>query len=265
MKTPKAPKPPDPQETAAAQSQMNRETAVTQYGLNATNQVTPDGSLSYRQIGKWPDGTPRFEATTSLSPAQQAIYDQSNKNELAIGNIAGEQIGRIGDTLGTPVNLSNEATEGRLFELGRQRLDPMWADRQEGFNQEMINRGIRPGTPAYEAMSRSFNQGKNDSYNSLLLSGRGQAVQEALTERNQPINEITALMSGSQVSQPNFVGTPSPGVAPVDYGGMVNNAYQGQLANYQAKVNSQNAMMGGIAGMLGTALGGWGSSGFKFG
>lgn len=256
MKTSSPPAPPDPKETAAAQSQMNRDTATTQYQLNATNQVTPQGNLTYDQIGTWEDGTPRFQATTSYSPEQQAIYDQSSANELSIGKIAGDQIGRIGDLLGSPIQLGNEATEARLFELGRQRLDPMWNDREQAFDQQMINRGIRPGTPAYEAMKRSHEQSRNDSYNSLLLAGRGQAVQEGLTERNQPINEITALMSGSQVSQPNFVGTPTPGVAPTNYAGMVSDQYNSQLAAWNAKQQSQNAMLGGIAGAAGT-LGGW--------
>lgn len=263
MKTPSAPAAPNPEQTAAAQSKMNRDTAITQYGLQATNQVTPDGSLTYSQIGKWGDGTPRFQATTSLSPEQQAIYDQSNKNELAIGGIAGDQIDRIGGVLGSPIEMGNEATEARLFELGSKRLDPMFAERRQGLEQELINRGIRPGSDAYDAMTRNFEYGRNDAYNNLLLTGRGQAVQEGLTERNQPINEITALMSGSQVSQPNFASTPAPGVAPVNYGGMVSDAYNANMSNYQAKLGQQNAMMGGLAGMAGTALGGWGMGGFK--
>jgi len=37
---------PDPVKTAQAQSASNKDTAVAQYGLNATNQVTPNGSLA---------------------------------------------------------------------------------------------------------------------------------------------------------------------------------------------------------------------------
>ena len=51
---------------------------------------------------------------------------------------------------------------------------------------------------------RSFDAGRNDSYNSMLLDARGQAMSELLTARNQPINEITALMGGGQVQQPQF-------------------------------------------------------------
>lgn len=46
-----APEYPDPKETAAAQSGMNREAAVSQFLLNATDQKTPYGSLTYKQTG----------------------------------------------------------------------------------------------------------------------------------------------------------------------------------------------------------------------
>src|SRR5690606_7332530 len=79
--------------------------------------------------------------------------------------------------------------------------------------------------------------------------------QEALTERNQPINEITALLSGSQVSQPNFVGTPSTTVQPTDYIGAVRDKMNYDMAAWQTQVNSKNSMMGGLFGLAGSALG----------
>jgi hypothetical protein len=63
----------------------------------------------------------------------------------------------------------------------------------------------------------------------LLLKGRQQSVDEIMAERNQPLNEITALMSGSQVAQPKFTATPQTQVGGVDYGGMVQNNYAGQM------------------------------------
>ena len=60
-------------QTANAQSNMNRNTAITQYQLGATNQKTPWGTSSYKQIGTWPDGTPRFEQSMQFSPEQQGL------------------------------------------------------------------------------------------------------------------------------------------------------------------------------------------------
>lgn len=244
-----APKAPDPKETAAAQAQSNKETAIAQYGLNATNQITPQGTLSYTQIGKWEDGTPRYQATTAYSPEQQKLYDQSTQlgsklNDLAIG-----QTDRLSGVLSQPVNLSNDATESRLMDLGRKRLDPLMEQRRAATETDLINRGIRPGTEAYNRAMTAVGQQENDAYNELLLKGRGQSVQEALAERNQPINEISALMGGGQVTSPQFVNTPQPGVNGTDVAGITNNAYQQQMAGYQSKLS-------GLLG-LGTAVGGW--------
>lgn len=148
-----------------------------------------------------------------------------------------------------PVDLSNEATEARLAELGRARLDPLVAQRQKATETDLINKGVRPGTEAYKRAMDAVNQQTNDAYNQLFLTGRGQAVQEALAERNQPINEVSALMGGGQVQTPSFVNTPTPGVNGTDVAGITNNAYQQEMAGYQSK-------MSGILG-LGTALGGW--------
>src|SRR5687768_17349355 len=178
-----APKAPDPAKTAAAQTESNKATAVTQYGLNATNQVTPYGNLSYSQNGAWSDGTPRFTATQTLSPEQQQLYQQqtqlgSKLNDLAIG-----QTDRLSGVLSSPVDLSNETTESRLMELGRSRLDPIIDQRKKSTEAELLNKGIRPGTEAYNRATTAVDQQTNDAYNQLLLSGRGQSVQEALAER----------------------------------------------------------------------------------
>lgn len=261
MDTPSPPPAPDPAVTAAAQAKANKETAVAQYGLNATNQVTPQGTSSYRQIGTWEDGTPRFEQTTAYSPGEQGIYNTGVETRQNVANIGRDQSARIGDLLGTPANLNNEATEARLYELGSKRLDPRFAQESSALETQLLNRGIRPGSEAYNNARAQFDQSKNDAYNQLLLSGRGQAVQEALTERNQPINEITALLSNSQVSQPNFLqGTPTPGVAPTDYIGAQQMALNQQNLGWQAEQQNQKAMMDGLFGLGRAAVGGWAMS-----
>lgn len=249
----KAPKAPDPKETAAAQGQMNKETAIAQYGLNATNQVTPYGNLTYSQIGTWGDGTPRYQATQTLSPEQQNLYNLETQLSTNLGNIGVQQSGRLGSLLNSPVNLNNEATESRLMELGRSRLDPALDRRRSSTEQDLYNRGVRPGTEAYARAMEGVTQGENDAYNQLLLNGRSQAVNEALQERNQGINEIMALASGTQVQQPGYVNTPGSTVAPVDYTGLVNNKYNADVANYQAG-------MSGLFGLGSAALGGWAMS-----
>jgi hypothetical protein len=250
-----APAAPDPAKTANAQAQMNKETAITQYGLNATNQVTPDGSLTYEQIGKWADGTPRYQATTSLSQPQQGIYDTNQATQQNIATIGKGQSARIGDLLGTPLKLGNAETEARLMELGMSRLNPQFDRNQESLRTRLVNSGIKEGSAAWDAEMGRMSQSENDAITQLLLQGRGQANQEIMAERNAPINEITALMSGSQVSNPTFTSTPQTNVAGVDYAGMVNNNYNAQMQGYNAQQAQGSAQMGGMFGLAGT-LGG---------
>jgi len=256
---PQAPAAPDPVKTAQAQSASNKETAVTQYGLNATNQVTPNGSLTYNQIGTWADGTPRFEATTSLSPQQQALYDKGNITQNNLADIGNQQSAKIGALLNTPVNLAT-ATEDKIAKLGAARLDPRFAREGEALDTQLINKGIRPGSTAWHDAQLAQSQSKNDAYNQLYLTGRGQGAQEALTERNQPINEISALLSGSQVSQPGFTNTPQPGVAPTDVIGAQQQSLNQQNVGYNAQVANQQALTNGLFKLGSSALGGWAMS-----
>jgi hypothetical protein len=254
---------------AAAQSGANRDTAISQGILNMTNQVGPNGSLTYDKLG---DETltdsltgktytvPRYQATTSLSEAGQRLQGINEQTEQNIATIGRDQSARVGELLSNPIKLGNEATEARLMELGSKRLDPRFAQEEEALRARLVNQGLRPGTAAFDAEMGNFSQGRNDAYNQLLLTGRGQAVQEQLAERNQPLNEIAALMSGSQVSQPNFINTPQAQVAGTDYQGAVQNNYAGQMQAYQNKVSGQNAMMGGLFGLAGTI----GTAGIKY-
>lgn len=261
MKSPSTPPPPDPVATASAQAGANRDTAITQAGLNMVNQVGPDGSLTYTRSGDetYTDSltgkqytVPRYTATTTLSEAGQRLKGINDQTEFNLASIGRDQSAKIGDLLGTNVNLTNDAIENRLLELGSKRLDPQFARDEEAARTRLANAGIQQGSDAWLAEMGRLDQAKADARNQLLLTGRNQAVQEILTERNQPLNEISALLSGSQVSQPNFINTPQTQVAGTDYQGAVRDNYNAQVAAANAKTSSQNAMMGGLFGLAGS-------------
>jgi hypothetical protein len=94
--------------------------------------------------------------------------------------------------------------------------------------------------------------GQGDQLNQLALQGRSQAFNEAAYTRSAPINEITSLLSGSQVTQPN---RPSPARLRLRLGasitpGLVNNNYNQQVTA------ANNAQMGGMFGLGGTLAAG---------
>lgn len=267
ISSPKPPPAPDPVATAKAAQESNVNTAIATGTMGNTNQVTPYGNLTYTQA---PSGVnvggidvPQWTATQTLSPSQQSLFDLGNQTQQNIGKIGVDQSKRIGDLLGTPVDLSPGAVDQHLTQLGLARLEPQLQRDWQQRESDLMNRGIMPGSEGYTREQDAFNRSKNDAYNQLILGGYGQGQQSILAQRNQPINEITALLSGSQVSQPNFVNSAQPNVAPVDVGSIYNNAYANQLQAYGIQQSGQNALLGGLAGLGGAALGGWGMSGFK--
>lgn len=263
---PSSPPPaPDPVATANAQTASNVKTATTQQQLNMVDQTNPYGSQNYTENGKWADGTPRFSMNTTLSPQEQAKQDQQWQFDNLTNTLGINQTKKLTGLLDTPFKLDNAATESRLMDLGRSRLDPVLQQRTSALETKLYNQGVMPGTEAYDRAMKADTQGQNDAYNQLMLTGRGQADTELTAERNQPINEITALMSGGQVNQPQFGNTPAASVANTDVAGITQQGYNNSLLPWQAQNTSNNAMMGGLFSLGGAALGGWGRNGFKLG
>ncbi len=254
MGKPKPPAAPDPVKTAAAQTVSNKETAISQTGLNAMDQTGPQGSVTYSQNGTWADGTPRFTQNTSLSPEQQAIYNTGVKTQQNLATTGLNQSNRLDGLLSKPFSLDNEATEARLMELGSKRLNPQLAQRREQEVARLSNQGIKLGSTAYDRAMNLVDQSENDAHNQLLLTGRNQAVQEALLERSQPINEIIGLASGSQVTMPQFGATPQTGVGGTDVAGITQGAHNANMAAYGQQMAQYNSGIGGLFGLGGNAL-----------
>lgn len=283
---PSAPAPPDPKVTAAAQAAANKETAIAQAGLNAINQYDPSGSITYQQVGTWPDGTPRFEQRTTLSPEQQALYDTETRLSGNLGNLAEEQLGRLSGTLNSPLDLTGLGAAPGVNDFGAQRdavtealfsrLNPQLDRERASLETRLANQGITRGSEAWNQGLDEFNRTSTDARMQALLAGgqeqsrlygissdaRQQALTELLTQRNQPLNEISALMSGTQVSMPQQRPTPATAIAPTDVIGPTNAAYQGQLAAWQQGQQNRGGLLGGLAGLGGSILGGWARTGF---
>jgi Chaperone of endosialidase len=254
----KAPAAPDPYKTAAAQGGMNMDTAITQQLLNSGTQINPWGTVSTDQTGNstFVDSqgktitVPKFTQTTTLSPEQQAIFDQSQAAEGNLAGIANEQSQFLKDYLNKPFEFNNQDAEKWAFDLASPRIRQNQMQAEDTLRSTLANKGIREGSPAWIAEMTRMTNANTDQMNQLALTGRGQAFSEAMATRNQPLNEITALLSGSQVSNPATMSAPMPqaGVAGVDYTGLVNQKFQADTANYQNK-------MGGLFGMLSSGVG----------
>jgi len=245
------PKAADPVQTINAQNASNKQTALTQYELGATNQNNPWGSVSYDQSGTWADGTPKFTQNTTLSPEQQAIFDKTQGAQSNLAGLEQQQSGFLGDYMSKPFEFNNQDAENWAYDLASPRLLKQQDANQAATLTRLANSGIQPGSAAYNSELERLTNSNTDQMNQLALNGRNMAFGESLATRNQPINEITALLSGSQVSNPATMSgtTPQPGVAGTDVAGINQQNYQNQLAQAQGT-------WGGIGGLFGSALSG---------
>lgn len=257
MRTPRAP---DPVATAQAQAGMNRDTAITQMQLNSGTQVNPWGTVSTTQTGQnsFVDSqgktvyTPQFTQTTTLSPEQQRIFDQSQAAEGNLAELANSQSGFLQDYLARPFEFNNSDAEQWAFDLASPRIRQQQGQTEDALRATLANKGIREGSAAWNAEMSRMTNANTDQMNQLALTGRSQAFSEAMATRNQPINEITALLSGSQVSNPASMSAPmaQAGVAGVDYTGLVNQKFQADLERSKGAMGGLFGIGSSIAGAL---------------
>lgn len=137
---------------------------------------------------------------------------------------------------------------------------------QQGFGQNVTqrqlgNQAIAQNQQAALQQQQAAMAAQNQQYNQLLQgaqfgnTAQQQSLQQQLALRNQPLNEIAGLMSGSQIQMPQFQGYQGANVAGTPIFAGATAAGQSAMDQYgiqSANVNAQNA---GLYGMLGTAGG----------
>lgn len=237
----KAPSAPNPVTTAQAQTASNRETAITQANLNAVNQTDALGNTqTWDQIGTWSDGTPRFATKQTLSAPSQQLLNTGQQTQQNLANLAQEQSGRLSGLLNQPLDWS--AQQNYLNDLTAQNLNPQWDRMAEMNEQSLVNRGLRPGSTAYNNAADEFRQSRSSAFNNANLNNYNNALSSQLALRQAPINEIAALAGGSQIQAPSFVNTPQTGVAGTDVAGISNANFAQQMQGY----NANQGVLGGL-------------------
>jgi len=254
-----APSPPDPKETAAASTGSNVNTAIANAYLNNYDQITPDGTLKFETTGyetitdPYTGQTyqiPTRTATQTLSETNQAIKNQTDAATLGLAGTANQLASNAQAGLASPFEFTNRDAENWAYDLASPRILAQQGQNEAQLRTTLANKGIREGSAAWNNEMNRLTQGNSDQLNQLALAGRSQAYNEARDQYTLPLNTLTAMLSGSQVSQPSYVNPTSSPVANTDVAGLIDANYQQRLALYQA--NDQN-ILGGLFGM-GSAL-----------
>ena len=138
---------------------------------------------------------------------------------------------------------------------------------------------MRPGTEAYDNAARLLGESENDQrtqavlqginldtaanaqgYNQALQAGQfentaqQQALAEAIQRRNMPLNEITALMSGSQIQNPQFGAYSGSNVTAAPTFAATQATGAAEQNNYNQQVATQNANTAGLYSLAGAGV-----------
>lgn len=181
-------------------------------------------------------------AARGLAPGSAQYGSMDQTRQQARGRAVNEAYLASGNEARQAQNAYNQAAAQR-FSQGAQMGQFANQAQQQAYGQAMQRAGF-----TNEALTGLFNmQGTAaDRANAM----RGMQAQEAFGLRNQPINEITALLSGSQVNVPQFSPYQGQGITAPNLAGMIGQQWQQQ--SQQA-----NAFNSGLFGLGSAALGGF--------
>lgn len=327
MGKPRPPTPPDPRQTAAAQTSTNVATSVANTLAGQVSQRTPDGSLNFEQNGtiNFTDPNsgqtfqiPQFTAVTELSPELERIRQLGNQTQENLGQVGVNQSSRLNEILGTPFdpNIGTPGFSDRSgarapnlidsyetdFSADRQRVEDALLGRlnghvdrdRESLHSRLADQGISVGTEAYARANEDFDESANNSrVSAILAAGQEQSrlanlsrdaaaftnqarqidfsnnqqlfdaqdrqhqqrLQASFANRNQPLNEISALLAGSQVQTPQFSISQPSQIPTTDFAGLVNQNFQQQNQNFQARLGQRGQVLGGLFGLGSAAIG----------
>ena len=167
---------------------------------------------------------------------------------------------------------------------------PGMTEEKRALDSSLRNSGNLPGSPAYDhAMAQEdarqanaqtqaegaavatgnqiqgTNYGESANTNQQLFgqsaqqtaannSGISQALSAWAEKTGIPLNQLQAMLGSSTVSMPGGNASPASATSTPDIMSAFQNAYNGQLNNYNAQTQSNNAMMGDAAGLGAAAL-----------
>ena len=145
----------------------------------------------------------------------------------------------------------NDARMSAILNAGQEqsRLQDAAISRQ-GFDNQAVAQRFGQNTTQLNAQAAAA---------AFANQARQQAIQEQMLLRQTPINEISALMSGSQVQQPNFVNTPQSSIQAPDLQGAIYANYQAHMQQAQMQADQNAAMIQGVASLGGSGLGAFGA------
>jgi hypothetical protein len=287
--------PPAPDYVGAAKQQgvENLEAARTTAKLGNPNVYSPYGNQTVTYEGDVPTVTQTLtpQAQETLNAQQKVQTGLANLGSQGVEtakNVLNTPFAFNGPNVQTSLDTSgiakmpiNAGTTGQ--EAIMSRLEPSLARNRVSTETQLINQGLRPGSEAYDNAIKLLGQQENDQRTQAALTGinldtsanaqefnqalqggqfgntaQQQDLAQKIQYRQMPINEIAALMSGSQIQNPTFSPYQGANVQPAPIANAT--AQEGQFAQntYNQQVASANAQNAGLFSLGGAGIIGYG-------
>ena len=287
---PSPPPAPDYAGAAVAQGAANIESSRATAKLSNPNMYTPYGTQLVSYDGDVPTVrqtlTPNAQRTLEAQQGVQlSLANLGQQGATTASGVLDKPFSFGGPAVQTSLDTSqiarmpvNAGMTGQ--EAIMSRLNPSLARQRTTTETNLINQGLRPGTEAYDNAIRALGEQETDARTQAVLQGlnldiganaqgfnqavqsgqfgnvaQQQALAQAIQQRQMPLNEITALMSGSQIQNPQFAAYSGTNVAPPPIAQAVQAKGIFDTNAYNQQVAQQNAQQSGLFSLGGAALG----------
>ena len=331
--SPQTPNIPSVADTSALAQQYNTQAGTQSQQGTMVNQSTPYGSLTYTKDPNAPGG---YSASMAYSPQIQALFNQGTQGAGAMGaavpgftnaaqgtlgyapsqyaqaaGVGGASNAMLGTGMGeiasgnygsgNDINGQTSRLTNQLMGSELQSLQPTFNMQSNWQNADLQNRGIMPGTEAYNNQMYQTQRAQNSTMSDFLAKTQPQAYNEAVTGYSLPatigeslINSGNAMgqlgqgysntgygantsatglmggasmgLQGNQAYTPGMnstlAQTPSLNIQPANVVGATSAYDTAAMQQYQAQMAQQNSIWQALGGVAGAGLGGWAKSGF---
>ena len=263
---PSPPPAPDYTGAAVAQGAANKDAAIASANLNNPNINSVYGTQTW---SGGEDGS-RPTMTQTLSPAQMALYNQQLQTKGLLAGLGTQGAQALQGVVGKNLDLSGApqtpadygATRDQIINAQMARVNEDAGVSRDEAQSNLIASGIREGTKAYQDKMNLIQRGVNDAKNVAIGNAstqtqqayqqdaqrRKDSIAELLAQRQTPLNEINALMSGSQVNNPFAVpgASQNSNVAPAPIFGAAQAQYGAANDTYNAQQQANAGMTSGL-------------------
>ena len=245
-------------------------------GVPMANSGVSQGNGIAPQLSDYSKGSV-WSNNVSLSPSQQAIFDQQNNLQQGLFGAQNNALGYVNDMMSKPfsgqpidpnsftygsvldpnsIKLGTVLADGQMYDPTRNtnnatqlimdRLNPQ-LDRQEGsLRARLANSGVTMGSDAYNNANESFGRTRNDAMNQAALAGikLGMAQSQLGTQQQAQqfgqTNQNAGLFANFQNQAFNQQNANNQ-----LYAALQNQGFQQQAYNYNLPMNTLNALRAG--------------------